>query len=88
MPSFWRVAAINTRGVVVFLSGTENSSEALTQRKAWAGMVASFAGQFVARARIKLAVFHGLDADDGGDAEDVVGIGTARNIGGRTVEAE
>ena len=40
-------------------------------------MVASFAGQFVARARIKLAVFHGLDADDGGDAEDVVRVGTA-----------
>ena len=77
MPSFWRVAAINTRGVVVFFSGSGDSSGAVNQGRAVNGMVASFSGQLLARPRIKLAVFNGLNAHDGSDAEDVVRVGTA-----------
>src|SRR5437762_5639748 len=55
---------------------------------AWAGIVDSLTGQLLPGARIQLAVLDGLDADDGGDAENVVRIGATRNIGGRSVEAQ
>ena len=39
-------------------------------------------------ARIKFLVIDGLHADDGGDAENVVRVGAARNIGGGPVQAQ
>src|SRR5689334_11762002 len=88
LPSFCRVAAMNTRGVVVFFSGTAGSCGEDTQGGGLTGAIASFTGQLLARARVKLPVLNRLDADDGGDAEDVVRIGTARNIRRGAVEAE
>ena len=40
------------------------------------------------RFRKQLVVGNGLHAHDGGDAKDVMGIGAARDISGRTVEAQ
>src|SRR5438094_319899 len=48
----------------------------------------SFSGQVLARARIQFAVFDALNAKDGGHAEDVMGVGAARDIRRRAVEAE
>src|SRR5207249_1366084 len=48
----------------------------------------SFTGQLLAGAGIKLAVFNGLDADDGGHAEDVVRVGAAGNVRGGPVQAK
>jgi hypothetical protein len=50
-------------------------------------------GAFLSRkllsgARVKGMVFHSLDAEDGGDAEDFMGVGAAGNIGGGAVQAK
>src|SRR5207247_3574960 len=48
----------------------------------------SFTGQRLAGAGIKLAVCNGLDADDGGHAEDVVRAGAAGNVRRWAVQTE
>src|SRR5438477_9103842 len=78
---------MKTRGVFVFFSGTGDSSGARAQ-EASRHRAPSFSGQLLARARVEFAVFDGLNANDGGDAEDVMGVGTARHIRRRAVEAE
>src|SRR6185437_5793811 len=69
-------------------SGTAGSWGEDTRGGGLTDAITSFTGQLLARARIQLPVLNGLDADDGGDAEDVVRIGTARNIRRGAIEAE
>src|ERR1019366_4414177 len=47
-----------------------------------------FSGQLFPRTRIEFGVVDGLDANNGGDAEDVVGVGAAREVGGGAVQAK
>ena len=42
----------------------------------------------MARARIEVVIIDGLDANDRSDAENVVSIGAAGNVGGGTIKAE
>src|SRR5881296_1936275 len=104
LPSFWRVAAMKTRGVTVFMGrqkaeGRRQKAEgripgALPSRLSFLlssflllpSQLSSFAGQTQGSVRVKLLVSDGLHANDGGDAEDVVGGGAARHVGGGAVE--
>ena len=70
LPSFWRVAAINTRGVSVFI------------------LVRALSRSFLHVVGIEFRVGDRLHADDGGDAENVVRVGAAGDIGGGPVQAE
>jgi hypothetical protein len=44
--------------------------------------------QFLSRARVEHVIIDRLDTDDGGNTEDIMSIGAARNICGWAVQAE
>jgi hypothetical protein len=77
--------------VVLPGGGDENARGDFVEEHVWVcaqGCGSEFAWQVFTGTGVELLVFDGLEADDGGDAEDVVGIGTTGDIGGGAVQAE
>jgi len=73
LPSCCRVAAIKTRGVTVFMQRCRAKAPAIGCSSFDA---LGFAFRFC-RLRMEIPVTDGFDADNGRDAENVVGVGAA-----------
>src|SRR5258706_3802348 len=101
LPSFWRVAAMKTRGVTLFtwslwIASSNHRPDKFCRLGILAGKhrpgfwsaMMIVAWQFLASARIQCGVIDGLQPDNSGDPQNVMGIRTARNICGRSVKAK
>src|SRR5262249_35083706 len=87
---FWSITSITAPGLALSssCSGAPRRTKVETQTCQPPQRAELFAGQRLAGRGVELRVLDGLHAADGGDAQDVVRVGAARNIGRGPVEAQ